>query len=358
MTAAAQSLSAGSLRVPRPLTDAIDALLPFFVALVVGGVVLALTGRDALGTYLLLSQAAVGGTIQIANTLVATTPVLLAGVATAIAFRAGVFNIGVEGSLYLGAFAAAWAGFTFVTLPGWAAVPAALLAAGLAGLIWALPPGCARAWWNVDEVVSTLMLNYVAILLTSYLVNYPFLAKGTANSMSPLISKSAQLAPLVPGSQLTLAFPIALLVLSGYAVLFGRTTLGYELRTSGASVAFARASGIGVRRTILLAMLLSGVVGGLAGAFQILGVTYRFIDNFSPGYGFTGIAVALLGRSHPIGMLLAALFFGALANGGGIIQLFSDIPLDLVNVLQGAIMIVAVTQLARIGPLRRTVARA
>lgn len=340
------------------MTAAIDALLPFLVSLVVGGLVLVLTGRDALGTYVLLTQSAVGGTVQIANTLVATTPVLLAGVATAIAFRAGVFNIGVEGSLYLGAFAAAWAGFTFTTLPGWIVVPSALLVAGLAGLLWAAPPGIARAFWHVDEVVSTLMLNYVAVLFTSYLVNYPFLARGTANSMSPLISNNARLSPLVPGSQLTLAFPIALLVLAGYAMLFGRTTLGYELRTAGASPAFARASGIAVRRTIVVGMLLSGLVGGLAGAFQILGVTYRFIDNFSPGYGFTGIAVALLGRSHPIGMLLAALFFGALANGGGIIQLFSDIPLDLVNVLQGAIMIVAVTQLARIGPLRRTVARA
>jgi simple sugar transport system permease protein len=340
------------------LAGAIDALLPFFVALVLGGVVLALTGRDALGTYVLLSQAAVGGTIQIANTLVSTTPVLLAGIATATAFRAGVFNIGVEGSLYLGAFAAAWVGFTFTGLPGWVVVPAALVAAGFAGLVWAAPPGLARAWWSVDEVVSTLMLNYIAILLTSYLVNYPFLARGTANSMSPLIGRSAQLPPLVAGSQLTLAFPIALLVLVGYATLFGGTTSGYELRMSGASAAFARASGIGIRRAVILAMLLSGLVGGLAGGFQILGVTYRFIDNFSPGYGFTGIAVALLGRNHPIGLLLSALFFGALANGGGIIQLFSDIPLDLINVLQGAIMIVAVTQLARFGPRRRMVARA
>jgi simple sugar transport system permease protein len=142
------------------------------------------------------------------------------------------------------------------------------------------------------------------------------------------------------------------------ATLFGGTTSGYELRMSGASAAFARASGIGIRHAVILAMLLSGLVGGLAGGFQILGVTYRFIDNFSPGYGFTGIAVALLGRNHPIGLLLSALFFGALANGGGIIQLFSDIPLDLINVLQGAIMIVAVTQLARFGPRRRMVARA
>jgi general nucleoside transport system permease protein len=362
MTAAADpSVDALGLPVgpaPARLMAALDGLIPFLIALLVGGAVLALTGRDVLGTYLLLAQAAVGGTLPIANTLTATTPVLLTGIATATAFRAGVFNVGVEGSLYLGAFAAAWVGFSAGAGPGWLIATGAVLAAALVGLVWAAPPGVARAWWGVDEIVSTLMLNYVAILLTSYLVNYRFLARGTANSMSPVIDRGAQLAPLVPGSQLTVAFPIALLLLVGYAALFRRTTVGYELRMVGASVPFARAAGMDTRRAMLLAMLLSGAVGGLAGAFQVLGVTYRFIDNFSPGYGFTGIAVALVGRSQPLGLLLSALFFGALANGGGVIQLFSDIPLDLVNVLQGAIMIVAVTRLARIGLRRPRLAHA
>jgi simple sugar transport system permease protein len=354
----AERLAPAGPPAPTAVTGVLGGLAPFLIALVVGGVVLALTGRDPLGTYGLLAQAALGGSVQAANTLVAATPVLLTGIATAIAFRAGVFNVGVEGSLYIGAFAAAWVGFSFGSLPGWLIVVLALVAAGLAGLAWAAPAGLARAWWQVDEVVSTLMLNYVAILFTSYLVNYPFLARGVANSMSPLIARSAQLAPLVPSSQLTVAFPVALVVLAAYAALFRLTTLGYELRIAGASSAFARASGIDTQRAIVLAMLLSGLVGGLAGAFQVLGVTFRFIDSFSPGYGFTGIAVALLGRNHPLGLLLSALFFGALASGGGIIQLFSDIPLDLVNVLEGAIMIVAVTRLARVGPRRLRRARA
>lgn len=326
----------------------IDRIAPFLIALLVGAVVLLLSGQDVWGTYRLLWDQSMGGKTQIANTLADATPILLTGLATAIAFRAGVFNIGVEGSLYLGAFAAAWVGFTFIHVPGPVLVIAAVLAAAISGLAWAVFPAVARGRWGVNEVVTTLMLNYVAILLTSYLVNYHFLATGVANSMSPLVASQAQLPPLIAGSQLTIAFPVALGLVALYTYFFRSTTAGYELRLAGISPRFAQASGISLMRTILVAMLISGAVGGLAGAFQLLGVNYRFVDNFSPGYGFTGIAVALLGRNHPAGMVLAAIFFGALSNGGAMIQLFSNIPLDLVNVLQGTIMIFAVVDLIRL----------
>ena len=333
-------------------------LAPFLLALAVGGVVLAATGRDALATYRLLAEQAFGGRIQVANTLVAATPLVFTGLATALAFRAGVFNIGVEGSLYFGAFAAAWVGFTFTGWPGWVAVPVALGVAGLAGAVWSLPAGLLRARTGVDEVVTTLMLNYVAILLTSYLVNEHFLAPGVANSMSPLVADQARLDPLVERTQLTVAFLAALVAAALYALLFRTTTVGYELRMVGFGPRFAAASGMGVAAIVLTAMVGSGLLGGVAGGFQVLGVNYRFIDRFSPGYGFTGIAVALLGRNTALGVVLAALFFGALANGGAMIQLFSDIPLDLVNVLQGTVMIFAVLRLGREGALGRRFAGA
>jgi ABC-type uncharacterized transport system permease subunit len=345
-------------RFPVLLVQAIDPLTPFVIALLVGALVLLVTGRNVLGTYSLLATQALGGETQIANTLADATPILFTGLATAIAFRAGVFNVGVEGSLYIGAFTAAWIGFTAVNLPGALLVIIALLAAALAGLGWALFPGIARAQWGVNEVVTTLMLNYVATLLTSYLVNYHFLARGVANSMSPLVARQAQLGALLPSSQLTVAFPAALLLMVLYAYFFRNTTLGYELRMAGLSPQFARASGINLNRTILVAMLLSGAIGGIAGGFHVLGVDYRFIDNFSPGYGFTGIAVALLGRNHPIGIVLASLFFGVLSNGGAMIQLFSNIPIDLINILQGTIMIFAVIDLLRLPAFRRVISRA
>lgn len=351
-------MSATTFRRPsRPawlawLGEGAALLAPFAVALLVGGVVLALTGRDALGTYRLLLQQAFGGSIAVANTLVATTPILLAGLATAVAFRAGVFSIGVEGSLYLGAFAAAWVGFTFTGLAGIVLAPLAMLAAALAGALWSAPPAILRAWLGVDEVVSTLMLNYVAILLTSFLVNEFFLAPGIANSMSPLIAEQARLPALIPRTQLSVAFLIALAATALTAIVFRATAAGYDLRLAGLSPRFAAAAGISLAAVIIGAMLASGLLGGLAGGLQVLGVNYRFIDRFSPGYGFTGIAVALLGRNTPVGVLLAALFFGALANGGAMIQLFSDIPIDLINLLQGTVMILAVVQFGQLRGMR------
>ena len=335
------------------LVRAASLATPFFIALAVGAAILALTGRDAVGTYWLLAEQSFGSASAIENTLVATTPVLFTGLATALAFRAGIFNVGVEGSLYVGAFAAAWAGFSFTGAPGPVLVALALALGALAGLAWAIVPGALRAWWQVDEVVTTLMLNYVAILACSYLVNFWFLAPGVANSMSPLVAGQAQLPSLAPPSQLTIAFPAALLATAAYAYLLRSTTVGFRLRMAGLNARFALGAGIDVRRVIMVAMALSGLLGGLAGAFQVLGVNYRFIDNFSPGYGFTGIAVALLGRGNPWGILLAAVFFGALSSGGAMIQLFSNIPLDLVNVVQGTVMIFAVVELGRLGVLRR-----
>src|SRR5207248_2588319 len=338
-----------ALRLLRP----VQLAGPFLIALLVGAVVLFASGRDAIGTYWLLAQQSLGGTTQIANTLVAATPVLLTGLATAVAFRSGIFNVGVEGSLYVGAFAAAWAGFALEGLPGPLLVVVAIVLAGAAGGLWALVPGVLRARWRVDEVVTTLMLNYVAILLTSWLVNYYFLAPDIANSMSPLIATQARLSSLLPPSQLTIAFVVALLITLLYAYLFDRTRVGYELRMVGLNPRFARAVGIDLAGAVIIAFVISGILGGVAGGFQILGVNYRFIDHFSPGYGFTGIAVALLGRGHPVGIVLAALFFGALSSGGAMIQLFSDIPLDLINILQGTVMIFAVIELSRLPLVKR-----
>lgn len=324
-----------------------DAGGPFIVALVIGGVVLAVTGRDAMQTYAMIVQQAFGGRTELANTLVSTTPILLTGLAAGLAFQAGVFNVGVEGSLYIGAFGAAWVGFTFVHLPAILLVPFAISLGGLAGALWACAPGLLRAYLRVDEVVTTLMLNYVAVLFTSYLVNYLFLAPQVANAMSPLVAAHARLPILLPHTQLTAGFLLALIITVLYGLFFRYMALGYELRMVGHNARFAAAAGIDTVLVILVAMVLSGLIGGIAGAIQILAVNGRFIDNFSPGYGFTGIAVALLGRNSPVGICLAALFFGALSNGGATVQLFTDIPIDLIELLQGIVMIFAVVQFRR-----------
>jgi simple sugar transport system permease protein len=320
----------------------LKSLLTFGLALLIGALVLLLSGNDPLEVYAMLYEQAFGTRYAIADTLLITTPLIFTGVAISLAFKAGVFNIGVEGSLYLGAFAAAWVGFTFVGLPAWALIPLAFLAAGLVGLLWSVIPGYFRAYFAVDEVVTTLLLTYVAISFTGYLVNYPFLAPGAANNMSIPIASQAQLPRLMPPSQLNIALLLALITIVAAAFLLHRTTLGYRLRAVGLNPAFARATGISVPAMIVTAMALSGFVGGLAGAGQILGVHYRFVQGFSPGYGFDGIAIALLAQNNPLGVIFGALLFGALRSGGTNLQLFLDVPLDLINILQ-AIVILLIT---------------
>src|SRR5262245_51361938 len=171
---------------------AVQVAITLALALVVGAIIMQLSGKDAWNAYKVLFESALGSGRAIANTLLAATPLIFTGLATVVAFRAGIFNVGVEGSLYIGGFAAAWAGFTLVDLPGFVLVPLAFLLAGLLGGVWSLIPGYLKARLRVDEVVTTIMLNYVAILFTTYLVNGPFLVRGMSNGMSKQVAPQAQ----------------------------------------------------------------------------------------------------------------------------------------------------------------------
>lgn len=326
--------------------ETLRIVFTLLTALVIGAVIMWLSGKDAIAAYKILISTAFGGRLEIADTLLTATPLILTGLATAVAFRAGVFNVGVEGSLYLGAFAAAWVGFTLTSLPGPSLLIAALLAGAIVGAAWALIPGYLKARLGVDEIVTTIMLNYVAIYFTSYLVNYPFAVPGLANAMSPLVAANAKLPRLLPPSQLNSSFVLALLAVLAMAFLFSRTALGYELRVYGSNPLFARWSGMRPTSVILKAMLISGALGGLAGAGQVLGVNYRFVANFSPGYGFDGIAVALLGRNSAWGVLLGAILFGALRSGGATLELMMDIPLELIRILEATIILFVTAQFA------------
>ena len=310
------------------------------LALIAGGLILELSGKDALDTYRVLFEWGLGTERARANSLLAATPLIFTGLATAIAFRAGVFNIGVEGSLYIGALAAAWVGFTFVGWTGSALIIAAFVAAGVAGGLWGLIPGYLKARLRVDEVVTTIMLNYVAIEFTSYMVQSgPFFVPGMANAMSKTIAPQAQLPHLVRSSQFNVTFLVALGVVLLVILLMQRSTLGYEIRVVGDNPLFARWSGMPTARTILYVMFLSGVIGGLAGAGQVLGVHYNFTARFSRGFGFDGITVALLGRNSPVGVLIGALLFGVLRSGGTTIEVFTDVPIDLVDIVQALIIL-------------------
>ncbi len=341
--------------VPRALEDGLRLAMPFVAALLVGSILLAITGRDPFSTYAELFNEALGGQSRIAATLTAATPLIFTGLATAIAFRAGVFNVGVEGSFYLGGLAAAWVGFAWIGLGGTLQMLAALGFGALVGGLWMLLPGWLRARMDVDEVVTTLMLNFIAIGIALWLVNGPLLAAGSANSATPMVLAEARLPRLIPPSTLNAGFLIGLAALVVYGVWLRLRVGGFENRLVGLNPRFARSVGISVSSVILLAIVLSGVIGGLGGATHALGVVGRFSEGFSPGYGFTGIAVALLGRNRPVGILIGALIFGALTSAGTTVQLFADIPLDLVQVLEGTVMMLAVVEAVRWARRRRAV---
>jgi general nucleoside transport system permease protein len=328
-----------------PLGRVAAAAAPFALAIAVGGIVLAATGHEPVSVYRLMIEEAFGGERRIAATLTAATPLLLTGLAAAIAFRAGIFNVGAEGCFYLGGMAAAIVGYALSDWPGALSISLALLAAACVGGVWLIGPALLRAQLGVDEVVTTLMLNFIAIDLTSWLVNGPLLARGSANSATPPIGVAAELPRLLPPSTLHLGFLISLALVVAYGFWSRIAVAGFRSRLVGLNPRFSRAVGIEPLRIFLTMMIASGVIGGLAGGIHTLGLVHRFVAGFSPGYGFTGVAIALLARNSAIGVALAAILFGALSSAGANIQLFSNVPIEIVEILQGAVMIFAVAHL-------------
>jgi general nucleoside transport system permease protein len=275
-------------------------------------------------------------------TLVRATPLILIGLGIALAFRAGTFNIGAEGQFYAGAIAATWVGLHVGGLPGALAVPAACCAALLAGALWVAVPVALRLRYGVLEVISTLLLNFVAEALVSFVVQGPLQERQGIYPQSDPIAASARL-PVLPGTRLH----VGLLLTLGWAgalwYLFARTRWGFKLRAVGAGARAAEISGrIDGRRVTAQALLASGAIAGLAGGVEITGVSYALYQNLSPGYGFTAIAVALLARLHPAGVVGAGLLFGALEAGAGAMQRDAGVPAVAVSVVEAVVLIVVV----------------
>lgn len=328
-------------------------VFPFVAALLVSGLVLLAVGENPFDVFALMAREAFGSERRIAATLSAATPLLFTAVATAICFRCGVFNVGVEGAFVLAGLAGAFIGFTLPAGFGVALIPLAFAFAALVAALWLYVPGLLLARYSVDEVVSTLMLNFVALGIAGYLVNGPLLSKVSGNNVTPLIHEVAELPRLLPPSTLHAGFYVGLLMVLAYGLWTRRTPSGFEGGLVGLNQRFSRAVGISVPGAIILAMVLSGIVAGFGGASHALGQLHRFAEGFSPGYGFTGMAVALLGRNTAVGILFGAILFGALASAGTTVQFFSDIPLDLVNIVEGTVMIFAVVEISRFAWRRR-----
>ncbi len=276
------------------------------------------------------------------ESLVTATPYIFSGLAVALGFRGGLFNIGVEGQLYMGAAAATFVGFAVKGLPGFIHMPLALLAGIVGGGLWGLVPGYLKAKTGGHEVINTIMMNWIAINLTNWLLSSGPLQRPNAGGspISPEVLPSAFIPTFFKSPiRFHLGFFIALLVAAGVYWLLFKTTLGFELRTVGANPRAARYAGMNIVRSTIIAMALSGALAGMAGANQILAVDHSMSTSVSAGYGFDSIALALLGNSTPMGVVLASLLFGFLNNGATQMMRDASIPISIISVVQSFIIV-------------------
>ena len=333
----------------------IDALLPVFAtlaALLVGAIMLLFLKVNPLEAYRALWQGAFGSSNAFAETLVKATPLLLVALGICISFRGDVINIGGEGQMIIGAIFATWVGLTFTTLPGWFVITMAMLAGFLGGAVWGGIPGFLKAYFRVNEILSTVMMNAIAVQLMNFLLRGPLIDPSQARLASK-IPQTARLLevfrlPRLAPTRLHLGALIAVVLAILVYILLWRTTLGYRIRAVGQNPHASRYAGINVQRHIVVALLLSGAFAGLAGATQVFGVNYRMITDgsasgFTGGAGFNGIVAALFGQLHPIWSIPASILFGALLVGANSMQRVVQIPSALITALNGLVVVFVVS---------------
>jgi simple sugar transport system permease protein len=327
-----------------------DALLPVFatlLALAIGAVLLLLLGVNPLTAYGAMLRGAFGTVSGLTQTLSKATPLLLVALGICIAFRGGVINIGGEGQIILGAITTAAFALAFPTWPGWLLLPLALVVGVLAGALWGGIAGFLKARFNVNEILSTVMLNAIALQLMNFLLRGPMLdpeqiAAGTNVPQSAALPEQVWLPRLVPRTQFHVGFILAVVLAVLVYIFLWRTTIGYRIRAVGLNPAASRYAGIPVRFYIALALILSGAFAGLAGSVEVTGLHHRMIEGLTGGYGFSGIVAALFGKLHPLGAIPASIIFGGLLVGADKMQRTVQVPSSLVVAINGLIVLFVV----------------
>lgn len=316
-------------------------VLATIMGLLVGTLLIVGAGKDPVLAYQAFVRAVAGSPRAMGETLVSTIPLIFTGLAVSLAFRSGLFNIGVEGQYLMAQIATVWIGYRWVPPVGfaWAHPLVAVIAGMLAGALWAMIVGLLKAFRGVHEVINSIMLNYTALFLCGWLLNY-YMRAGSGQAATPPVAPTAELAQtLIEGSRLHSGLWLALAAALVVWVILWKTPTGYEIRSVGLAPGAAEYAGISVAKNIILAMALSGALSGLAGAVQTLGINRKFFETTAfVGYGFDGIAVALVGRTHPVGVVLAALLFGALDRSGPVMQAMADVPKAIIYIVQGTVI--------------------
>jgi simple sugar transport system permease protein len=337
--------------VKRILSGWAEALLPVAavaLALLIGAGMLLALGADPLKAYSAMLQGAAGSVSGITQTLVKATPLLLVGLGITIAFRGGVINIGGEGQLIVGALAATAMALAFPEWPGVILLPLALAAGVAGGAAWGGVPGVLKARLGVNEILSTIMMNQIAIQLSNYLLRGPMIdpaeiARGTQIAQSAQLPQQVWLIRLVPRTLLNGGALIAVVMAVLVYIFLWRTTIGYRIRAVGLNAEAARYAGIRVPVYQALALALGGAFAGLAGAVEVLGVQHRMLEGLSGGYGFSGIVAALFGKLHPLGAIPASILFGGLLVGADKMQRAVQVPSALIGALQGLVVLFVVS---------------
>ena len=332
------------------LRSALDAMLiPFLAiltAIILGGIIIALVKGNPLLAYYGLIDGSFGSAKALSETAVWATPYIFGGLAVALAFKGGLFNIGAEGQLALGATFSALIGYALplwlgVEIPAIIHLPLAIIVGMAAGALWAAIVGFLKVYTGAHEVINSIMMNYIALNTISFLLNGPMkdVNPNNVSARTPLIAEGARMPAIFDGLRIHWGFVFALLVTYLVWWMLNKTTLGFEIRTVGANPDAAKYAGMNVKRIVILTMALSGMLAGLAGAIEVTGLNYRHELGFSIGYGFDAIAIALLGRSHPLGVVLASILFAAMRNGATRMQFLTQMPVDLISMLQALILL-------------------
>lgn len=313
--------------------------ISIFLAFFIGAIIILCLGENPLAAYAALFKGAFGTPVAATVSLTKAVPLILTGLAVAVAMKCRVFNIGAEGQLLVGAMAAGYIGFTY-DLPAPIHIIVCLLASVIAGMLWAFIAAILKYTRNVHVVISTIMLNYIASSLISYFINGPLKEVNATGSMTPMIASSAKL-PLLLQKPLSLnaGFIIALVMIFVIAFLLNKTTIGYEMRAVGQNASASNVAGINVQKNMFLALLISGGLAGLAGGIEVTGSIYRVVEGFSSGYGFNGIPVSLMAYGNPFGIFFSALLLGAMRNGALTMQIQVGISQDIVEIIQGLVII-------------------
>ncbi len=317
------------------------------IALVIGALFILLSGESPIEAYGALLKGALGSPKSIANTISKSIPLAFTGLAVALGSRCGMLNIGAEGQLHAGAMAAVLTALSLPFLPAPILMLVSILMGVLAGMVIGSIPGIFKAKLNTSEVIVAIMLNYICTLFTSWLVNGPVKAQGST-AQTHVIPEGVWFGRLVPQTQLTTSLFLLLIVAAALYVFLWKTSLGFQLRAVGANASAAGTAGVKVQLFMILSMVLSGGLAALGGVTEVFGKYHRFIEGFSPSFGFTGIAVAILGRNHPAGVLLTALLFGIMDMGALRMSRVTNVSTNMVTVVQSlVILLVAAPELIK-----------